>query len=78
MDNRLVSVCPCCTENEPKKCPVCNEGNIRKIDFMENMFFFTNIVTAQEIQIMEEIFALWTTVGITINPKPKEENSQII
>ena len=41
MDNRLVSVCPCCTENEPKKCPVCNEGNIRKIDFMENMFFYS-------------------------------------
>lgn len=40
MSNRLVSVCPCCSENEPKKCPSCHDGNIKKVDFVENMFFY--------------------------------------
>ena len=40
MSNRLVSVCPCCSENEPKKCPSCHDGNIKKVDYVKNMFFY--------------------------------------
>ena len=40
MEHKLVSVCKCCLDNAPVKCPVCREGNIKKIDFMQNMSVF--------------------------------------
>ena len=57
MSNRLVSVCPCCSENEPKKCPSCHDGNIKKVDFVENMFFMV-------VQIIH--FVLILTKHVTI------------
>lgn len=40
MEHKLVSVCKCCVDSAPIKCPVCIEGNIKKIDFIQNMSVF--------------------------------------
>lgn len=40
MEHKLVSVCKCCVDSAPIKCPVCSEGNIKKIDFIQNMSVF--------------------------------------